>query len=234
MTLQNIIDQSSNIVFFGGAGVSTASGIPDFRSSNGLYNKDLDQNLSPETILSESFFRSNPLIFYDFYKNNLLYPEAKPNAAHVKLAELEAAGKLSCIITQNIDGLHQKAGSEAVLELHGNTRYAYCPRCGCRYTTEQIIEDDIPVCDCGEIIKPDIVLYEGSVKNMDVAARMISNANTLIIGGTSLSVWPAAGLIDYFSGTYLVLINRDSVDTDLDFDLVINEDIAEVFSKIKV
>ncbi len=232
--LQRIIDESQHIVFFGGAGVSTESGIPDFRSTDGLYNQTY--RYPPETIISHSFFERNPEEFYRFYKDKMLILDAEPNDAHKKLAELEANGKLDAVVTQNIDGLHQKAGSKTVYELHGSVLRNYCTRCGKFFDADYIKNSDgIPRCDeCHAIVKPDVVLYEEGL-NMDIvngAVRAISNADCLIIGGTSLVVYPAAGLIDYFHGKHLVLINKSKTARQTDADLVINAPIGEVFRQI--
>ena len=234
--LQEIIDQSDNIVFFGGAGVSTESGIPDFRSQDGLYH--MQYKYPPEEIISHSFFKANPEEFYRFYKDKMLALDAQPNAAHRKLAELEKAGKLKAVITQNIDGLHQKAGSKTVYELHGSTLRNYCTRCGAFYDAEFVKNSDgIPKCTkCGGIIKPDVVLYEESLDDHVIreSVRAIENADVLIIGGTSLVVYPAAGLIDYFRGGKLVLINKGETGRESRADLVITDPIGEVFSQIHV
>ncbi|MBQ4176946.1 MAG: NAD-dependent protein deacylase, partial [Lachnospiraceae bacterium] len=228
--LQEIIDQSSNIVFFGGAGVSTESGIPDFRSQDGLYH--MKYKYPPETIISHSFFVRKPEEFYEFYKDKMLALDAEPNAAHLKLAQLEAAGKVRAVITQNIDGLHQKAGSREVLELHGSVLRNYCTRCGAFYDAAYIKNaDGIPRCEkCGGTIKPDVVLYEEGLDMgiMNSAVRYISEAEVLIIGGTSLVVYPAAGLIDYFNrgkGHKLILINKSATARDAGADLVITDPI---------
>lgn len=231
--LKETIENSSNIVFFGGAGVSTESGIPDFRSVDGLYNQKY--KYPPETMLSHSFFERYPEDFYKFYHDKLVIKDAKPNAAHIKLAELEKAGKLKAVITQNIDGLHQMAGSENVLELHGSVHRCYCAKCHKPYPEEYINDcDGVPRCDCGGIVRPDVVLYEegldGSVLRRSVEA--IERADVLIIGGTSLVVYPAAGLIDYYRGNKLVLINRDATPQDNAAFLVIREKIGEVLSQI--
>lgn len=232
--LQEMVEKAGNIVFFGGAGVSTESGIPDFRSVDGLYNQTYQY--PPETILSNGFFMNNTEEFYYFYRNKMLYLEAKPNAAHIKLAGLEVAGKLKAVITQNIDGLHQKAGSKNVLELHGSVHRNYCMRCHQFYPVETIQESEgIPKCSCGGTIKPDVVLYgeglDSDVMNQSVSA--IANAEVLIIGGTSLGVYPAAGLIDYYRGKHLVLINKTSTPMDSRANLVINGSIGEVLGEIK-
>jgi NAD-dependent deacetylase len=232
--LNSIISEYDNIVFFGGAGVSTESGIPDFRSVDGLYHQQYDY--PPETILSHSFYRSKPEEFYRFYRNKMLFPDAEPNAAHKKLAELEAAGKLKAVITQNIDGLHQKAGSKVVLELHGSVLRNYCEECGAFYDMQYIIDGSgVPKCSkCGGPIKPDVVLYEEGLndKTLNDAVRYIHNAQVLIIGGTSLAVYPAAGLIDYFKGEKLVVINKAPTPRDQHADLLIQAPIGEVFSNI--
>ncbi|MGN1421435.1 MAG: NAD-dependent protein deacylase [Eubacterium sp.] len=236
MTLQEIIDSSKNIVFFGGAGVSTESGIPDFRSVDGLYNQRYDY--PPEEILSHTFFENHTEEFFDFYRDKMLCLEAKPNSAHLKLAELESRGKLSAVITQNIDGLHQKAGSKNVYELHGSVLRNYCTRCHKYFDAEYILNSKgVPKCDdCGGIIKPDVVLYEEGLDNSTVngAVNAIMNADCLIVAGTSLTVYPAAGFIRYFSGDYFVLINRDATPMDNSADLVIHEKVGQVLSKIKV
>lgn len=233
--LQRMIDESSNIVFFGGAGVSTESNIPDFRSSDGLYQEKYQY--PPEQVVSHTFFVKKTEMFYDFYKNKMMFLEAKPNAAHLKLAELEQAGKLTAVITQNIDGLHQMAGSKNVLELHGSIHRNYCQDCGRFYNAEYIKESDgIPTCECGGIIKPDVVLYEEGLDNMTVqnSIRAISEADMLIIGGTSLVVYPAAGFIDYFRGKYLVVVNKSATSRDSQADLCIQEPIGEVLGGICV
>ena len=223
------IRDSSNIVFFGGAGVSTESGIPDFRSTDGLYNQQYDY--PPETIISHSFYVKKPKEFYRFYKNKMLFPEAKPNRAHMALAKLEREGKVKAVVTQNIDGLHQAAGSREVLELHGSVHRNYCTRCGRFYSLDDILKaDGVPVCDCGGVLKPDVVLYEEGL-DQDVIQRSveyISRADVLIIGGTSLTVYPAAGLIDYYRGSKLVLINKSVTSRDGQADLVICDSIGKV------
>lgn len=227
--LEQWIRESDNVVFFGGAGVSTESGIPDFRSVDGLYNQQYDY--PPETIISHSFYRRNPEEFYRFYKNKMLFPEAKPNRAHMALAKLEREGKVKAVVTQNIDGLHQAAGSREVLELHGSVHRNYCTRCGRFYSLDDILKaDGVPVCDCGGVIKPDVVLYEEGL-DQDVIQRSveyISRADVLIIGGTSLTVYPAAGLIDYYRGSKLVLINKSVTSRDGQADLVICDSIGKV------
>lgn len=233
--LQKMIDESRNIVFFGGAGVSTESGIPDFRSVDGLYHQKYDY--PPETILSHTFYMRNTEEFYRFYKDKMLLLDAQPNAAHKKLAELEQAGKLKAVITQNIDGLHQKAGSEKVYELHGSVHRNYCGTCHKLYDAEYMLKaEGVPKCTCGGSIKPDVVLYEEGLDDATVrgAIEAISHADMLIIGGTSLVVYPAAGLIDYFRGKNLVLINKQATKADAHADLVIQQPIGEVFSKIRV
>jgi len=234
-SLKAIINSSDNIVFFGGAGVSTESGIPDFRSVNGLYNQQY--KFPPETILSHSFFMSAPKDFYDFYRNKMLCLKAKPNKAHYALTKLENAGKLKAVITQNIDGLHQMAGSKNVLELHGSIYRNYCNKCGKSYDISAIVDSrDVPACNCGGIIKPDVVLYEESLDNdiMSRAAEYISKADTLIIGGTSLGVYPAAGLIRYYTGNKLVLINKTATPMDDKADLVISANIGEILGELEL
>ncbi len=229
-TLRQWIEESNNIVFFGGAGVSTESGIPDFRSQDGLYNQEYDY--PPETIISHSFYVRNPEEFYRFYKNRMIFTEAKPNAAHLALAKLEQQGKLKAVITQNIDGLHQMAGSKEVLELHGSIHRNYCTRCGKFYGLDAVTgSQGVPRCDCGGIIKPDVVLYEEGLDQHTIQKSVyyIRHADVLIIGGTSLAVYPAAGLIDYYQGNKLVLINKSATARDAHADLVINEPIGQVF-----
>ena len=227
------IDESDNIVFFGGAGVSTESGIPDFRSVDGLYHQNYDY--PPETILSHSFYIRNPEEFYRFYRDKMLFPDAEPNAAHIALANLEKQGKLKAVITQNIDGLHQKAGSREVLELHGSVLRNYCEHCGRFYSLEDLMEKKelVPKCNCGGIIKPDVVLYEESLnqKTLEQSVRYISQADMLIVGGTSLTVYPAAGLIDYYRGNKLVLINMAATVRDGIADLIIKRKIGEALSE---
>lgn len=233
--LKEILDNSENIVFFGGAGVSTASGIPDFRSSDGLYNEKLDINFTPEQLVSHSFFTHYPEEFYEFYKDKLVYPEAKPNGCHKALAKLEDEGKLSAVVTQNIDGLHQEAGSKNVYELHGSIKRNHCTKCGKFFEEDAVLDaDGIPVCDeCGGIIKPDVVLYEEPLdpQTMSKAIEAISKADTLIVGGTSLVVYPAAGMINYFNGDNLVVINKTPTGADSNADLVIADDIAKVMAE---
>ncbi len=233
--LQAIINQSKSIVFFGGAGVSTESGIPDFRSVDGLYN--LKYDYPPEEILSHSFFMSNTEEFYRFYRDKMLCLNAKPNKAHLKLAELERSGKLTAVVTQNIDGLHQLAGNHNVFELHGSVHRNYCMKCHKEFNAEFMLKSSgIPRCTCGGIIKPDVVLYEEGLDNSTVnsALSAISNCDTLIIAGTSLTVYPAAGFIRYFKGNNLILINRDKTPMDSSCDLVIHEKVGEVLDKIIV
>lgn len=231
--LKELVDSSDNIVFFGGAGVSTESGIPDFRSTGGLYHQEW--KYPPEVILSHTFYESNPEEFFRFYRAKLLAPAAKPNAAHKKLAEWEAEGRLKAVITQNIDGLHQAAGSRNVLELHGSVHRNHCQRCGKFYGLEHILRTEgVPRCSCGGIIKPDVVLYEEALNEqvMDGAVQALAAADMLIIGGTSLNVWPAAGLINYFRGGHLVLINKSAVARDLTANLVITDPIGEVLDQL--
>ncbi len=231
--LADIVAGSDRIVFFGGAGVSTESGIPDFRSVDGLYHQQWDY--PPETILSHSFFISNTSEFYRFYRAKMLCLDAKPNPAHLKLAELEKQGKLTAVVTQNIDGLHQAAGSKNVYELHGSVLRNYCTKCHKFFSADFILNSkDIPLCDCGGVIKPDVVLYEEGLDDDVVsgAVRAINNADTLIIGGTSLNVYPAAGLIRYFHGSNLVIINKSPTNMDSSADLLICRNIGEVFASI--
>ena len=219
--------------FFGGAGVSTESGIPDFRSTGGLYHQEW--KYPPETILSHTFYKSNPEEFFRFYRAKMLAPGAKPNAAHKKLAEWEAAGKLTAVVTQNIDGLHQAAGSKTVLELHGSVLRNYCEKCGKFYGLDFILNGSgVPRCTCGGTVKPDVVLYEEGLDQavMNDAVNAIARADLLIIGGTSLNVWPAAGLINYFQGERLVLINKSAVARDLSAGLVVTEPIGEVMARL--
>lgn len=234
--LVQIVKESNNIVFFGGAGVSTESGIPDFRSASGLYSKKLNRNFTPEQAVSHSFFLRYPEEFYDFYKKNLVYPKAKPNACHTALAKLEEMGKLKAIVTQNIDGLHQAAGSKNVYELHGSVLRNYCMDCREFYNAEFIMEaDGVPRCSkCGGIVKPDVVLYEEGLDDRIIsgAVSAIADADTLIIGGTSLVVYPAAGLIDYFKGKNLVLINKSATSADRRANLIIHENIGQVMQKV--
>lgn len=231
--LKKIIQESDNIVFFGGAGVSTESGIPDFRSVDGLYNQKY--KYPPEVMVSHSFYMGHPKEFFEFYKNKMIALEAKPNAAHIKLAELEQAGKVKAVITQNIDGLHYAAGSKEVMEIHGSVHRNYCESCGKFYPVEYVVEaPGVPVCECGGRIKPDVVLYEEGLDydTMQKAIAYIRNAEVLIIGGTSLAVYPAAGFIDYFRGGHLIVINMAETSREVNADLVIREKIGEVFSKL--
>lgn len=230
-TLKTWVQESKAIAFFGGAGVSTESGIPDFRSTGGLYHQEW--KYPPETILSHTFYKSNPEEFFRFYRAKMLAPEARPNAAHKKLAEWEAAGKLTAVVTQNIDGLHQAAGSKHVCELHGSVHRNYCERCGKFYGLDFILNGTgVPRCTCGGIVKPDVVLYEEGLDQsvMNDAVNSIARADLLIIGGTSLNVWPAAGLINYFRGKRLALINKSAVARDLSAGLVITDPIGEVMA----
>ncbi|MBR2284030.1 MAG: NAD-dependent protein deacylase [Ruminococcus sp.] len=231
--LREYVAKSDRIVFFGGAGVSTESGIPDFRSVDGLYRQQWDY--PPEMILSHEFFESKTAEFYRFYRAKMICPDAKPNPAHLRLAQLEKEGKLTGVVTQNIDGLHQAAGSRKVIELHGSTLRNYCTLCGKAYTAEDILAtEDVPRCSCGGVIKPDVVLY-GESLNLDTlndAVDAIADADTMIIGGTSLNVYPAAGLVKYFSGRHLIMINLSTTPQDDSADLLINERIGSVFSQI--
>ena len=231
--LKELLDGSDNIVFFGGAGVSTESGIPDFRSVDGLYSQKF--KYPPETILSHTFFERHTEEFFDFYRTKMLAPDAQPNAAHRKLAQWEQEGRLLAVVTQNIDGLHQAAGSRNVYELHGSVHRNHCERCGKFYSLDHILHTTgVPRCACGGIIKPDVVLYEEALNEqvMDGAVQAIAAADMLIIGGTSLNVWPAAGLINYFRGGHLVLINKSAVARDLTADLVITDPIGEVLDQL--
>ena len=233
MLLKKWIDESDNVVFFGGAGVSTESGIPDFRSVDGLYNQKW--KYPPETILSHTFFVKYPEEYYRFHREKLVIDGVKPNAAHLKLAELEKAGKLRAVVTQNIDGLHQAAGSKKVLELHGSILRSYCSACGRPYPADKMNHGEgVPRCSCGGVIRPDIVLYEEPLDDAVVseAIRVISEAEVLIIGGTSLNVYPAAGLINYYRGNKLALVNLSRTPYDDEADLVINEKIGKVFSQL--
>ncbi len=234
--LSRIIRESENIVFFGGAGVSTASNIPDFRSSNGLYSKKLNRNFTPEQAVSHTFFIRYPEEFFNFYKQNLVYQEAEPNDCHIALAKLEEMGKLKAIVTQNIDGLHQAAGSKKVFELHGSVHRNYCMKCHAFYDADFVLRSEqIPKCTvCGGMVKPDVVLYEEGLDQEVItgAVNAITNADTLIIGGTSLIVYPAAGLINYFSGKNLILINKSTTFADKKANLVINDDIAKVMKEV--
>lgn len=232
--VQEIIDDSENIVFFGGAGVSTESGIPDFRSADGIYHQQY--RYSPEQIVSHSFFMRNTEAFYEFYKEKMMFLEAKPNAAHLKLAQLEAEGKLKAVITQNIDGLHQAAGSKNVWELHGSIHRNYCRKCGKLYDASYVKNaDGVPRCECGGLIKPDVVLYEEGLDSgvIEHSIRAICEADTLIIGGTSLVVYPAAGFIDYFRGKHLVVINKSATAKEVRAELTIAAPIGEVMKGLK-
>ena len=235
-TLQQWISESSGIVFFGGAGVSTESGIPDFRSVDGLYN--LHYKYPPETIISRSFFDADPEEFYRFYRDKMLWPDAKPNAAHLKLAELERAGKLKAVVTQNIDGLHQAAGSRTVYELHGSVHRNYCMNCHQFYPLDFMLQGEgAPRCSvCGALVKPDVVLYEEGLdpQTMDAAVRAIARADLLIIGGTSLAVYPAAGLVNYYRGHRLVLINKSPTPYDHSANLLLSGPIGEILGEIQI
>lgn len=232
--LKEIVDNTDNLVFFGGAGVSTESGIPDFRSTDGLYN--MKYKYPPETIVSHTFFVRRTEEFYEFYKDKMMALDAKPNKAHYKLAQWEKEGKCRAVVTQNIDGLHQMAGSKKVLELHGSIHRNYCTKCGKFFDAAYVKNSEgVPRCDaCGGLVKPDVVLYEEGLDSQTIsdAVYAISHADVLIIGGTSLAVYPAAGMIDYFRGSHLVLINRSSTPMDSQADLVINDSIGEVFGQL--
>jgi NAD-dependent deacetylase len=231
--LKHWLAKSDNIVFFGGAGVSTESGIPDFRSVDGLYH--LKYDYAPETILSHSFFIRHTKEFYRFYKEKMIYEDTEPNITHLKLVELENTGKLKAVVTQNIDGLHQRAGSKNVLELHGSVYRNYCMKCRQFYTIDKIMEaEEVPTCECGGIIKPDVVLYEEGLDDEVVSKAIyaIAEADILIIGGTSLSVYPASGLIRYYSKDKMVLINKSVTPYDREADLLINAGLGEIFSKL--
>ncbi len=234
-TLKQWVKDSDNIVFFGGAGVSTESGIPDFRSVDGLYNQKYDY--PPEQILSHTFYMTQPEEFYRFYQDKMLALDAQPNAAHKKLAELEQAGKVRAVVTQNIDGLHQAAGSKNVFELHGSVHRNYCTKCGKLFDAQYVKDSGgVPYCDeCGGSIKPDVVLYEEGLdsRTIEGAVRFIRDADILIVGGTSLAVYPAAGLVDYYNGDKLVLINKSSTPMDSKADLLIQDSIGEVFSQLE-
>lgn len=232
--LQKIIDDSSRIVFFGGAGVSTESGIPDFRSAYGIYHQKY--KYSPEQVVSHSFFMRYPEAFYEFYKEKMMCLDAKPNPAHMKLAELEKAGRLTAVVTQNIDGLHQAAGSRTVYELHGSIHRNYCMECGMFYDAQYVKNSEgVPRCECGGMIKPDVVLYEEGLdpETIQGAVQAIASADTLIIGGTSLVVYPAAGFIDYFHGKHLVVINKSATGKAVRAELSINAPIGEIMAGIK-
>lgn len=231
--LKDMIEKCENIVFFGGAGVSTESGIPDFRSVDGLYNQSYEY--PPETIISHSFYKHNPEEFYRFYKDRMIFKNAKPNMAHIYLAKLEARGKLKAVITQNIDSLHTVAGSKNVYELHGSVMRNYCEKCGKFYDLDYVtLAESVPKCTCGGTVKPDVVLYEEPLDDNVVmgAVNAIRKADMLIIGGTSLVVYPAASLINYFNGKYLVLINKSTTQADNRADLVIHDSIGKVFSEL--
>lgn len=233
--LSKILSKSKKAVFFGGAGMSTESGIPDFRSANGIYNKTFKKNLRPEEIVSHSFFMNCPEEFFDFYRTRIVYLDAKPNAGHIALAELERRGILAAVVTQNIDGLHQAAGSKNVFELHGSVSRSFCVDCGAPYDMNYIVENPpIPYCKkCGGIVRPDVVLYEENLDDRILKASIeaISKADTLIVGGTSLVVYPAAGLVEYFNGEYLVIINKTETRADSEAELIIRENIGETLSK---
>lgn len=235
MTLKEIIDNSDNIVFFGGAGISTESGIPDFRSEKGIYKTVQDFGCPPEEILSHTFFMKKPDIFYAFYRSMMIYPDAQPNKAHSALASLEAKGKLRAVITQNIDGLHQKAGSRTVYELHGSIHRNYCMKCGRFYGLDTIVNSHgIPRCGhCGGIIKPDVVLYEEGLdsETMERSVEAIARADVLIVGGTSLAVYPAAGFIQYYRGNKLVLINKGKTSYDRQADVLIHESLGSILGE---
>ena len=232
--LKNALEECNYVVFFGGAGVSTESGIPDFRSVDGLYNQKY--KYPPETIVSHTFFERRTEEFYDFYKNKMIFKDAEPNMAHIKLAQLEESGKLKAVVTQNIDGLHQKAGSREVLELHGSVLRNYCKKCGKFFDVDYIINaKGVPYCDsCGGLVKPDVVLYEEGLDQniIERTINPISKAGMLIVGGTSLAVYPAAGLIDYFRGKYLVVVNMSATSKDVNADIYIKDKIGEVFAKL--
>lgn len=231
--LKKIIDESNNIVFFGGAGVSTESGIPDFRSVDGLYNQKYDY--PPETILSHTFYRRKTEEFYRFYRDKMICLTAKPNAAHLKLAQWETEGKLKAVVTQNIDGLHQMAGSKKVLELHGSVLRNYCENCGKFYDAEFILHSEgVPKCECGGGVKPDVVLYEEGLDTFTLqeSIRCIREADVLIVGGTSLAVYPAAGLIDYYQGNKLILVNKTPTPRDAIANMVLQGSIGEIFSQL--
>jgi NAD-dependent deacetylase len=230
--LRGAIEESPSVVFFGGAGVSTASGIPDFRSENGLYNQNFSSSYSPEELLSHHLWERDPEAFYDFYRKMMCAPEARPNQAHLKLAELERDGRLDAVITQNIDGLHQMAGSKRVLELHGSTHRNHCVRCGASFSQEWMLETDgVPTCSCGGVVKPDVVLYEEPLNEgvLEESVRAIAGCDMLVIGGTSLVVYPAAGLINYFQGSTLAIVNLQPTGRDSAADIVCACDIAQAF-----
>ena len=232
--LAEILSKSSRAVFFGGAGMSTESGIPDFRSATGIYNQKLHKTFSPEEMASHFFFLNHTEDFFKFYRERFVYLDAKPNAGHIALAELEKKGILNAVITQNIDGLHQIAGSKVVYELHGSIRRSFCVKCGKKYGVEFVMNNiPVPYCDCGGIVKPDVVLYGENLDDNTISnsIRAILNADTLIVGGTSLIVYPAAGFIDYFRGQHLILVNKSPTRADSDAELVIRENIGETLSK---
>lgn len=234
--LKEMIDKSNHIVFFGGAGVSTESGIPDFRSENGIFHAVNEYGYPPETILSRSFFDSHQEVFFEYYKKALLYPNAQPNDAHIALAELERQGKILAVITQNIDNLHQKAGSKRVLELHGSLYRNYCVKCGKKFDLEYVVKaQGVTTCDeCGGVVRPDIVLYEESLNAhvLEQSVKYISEADMMIVGGTSLAVYPAAGLINYYYGKKLVLINKSATSYDRKANLIFRDNIGSVFKQI--
>ena len=234
--LKRLTDASAHTVFFGGAGVSTASGIPDFRSENGLYNQHFSSKYSPEELLSHHLWRQDPEAFYDFYRKMMCAPEARPNQAHVKLAQLEREGRLDAIVTQNIDGLHQKAGSRNVLELHGSVHRNYCRRCGKLFDAQYLLRSSgVPRCDqCGGAVKPDVVLYEEALDQavLQKAVGALRQADLLIVGGTSLTVYPAAGLLRYFQGSRLAVVNQTALPLDQEADLLIQGQIGQVFSQL--
>lgn len=229
--LKHIIDESENIVFFTGAGISVPSGIPDFRSADGLYTNDL----RAESIISHSYFISHPKEFYKFYKDKMVYEDAEPNIAHKWIAKLEESGKSKGVITQNIDGLHLMAGSKNVVEIHGSIYRNHCMKCHKSYTLKDILKDEIPLCDCGGMIKPDVVLYEEALEYQNIikAISMIEKADTLIIIGTSLSVYPAAGFIDYFNGRHLIVLNKGEIYTSIKDALIINDDIINIINELQ-
>lgn len=231
--LQNIINEGGNIVFFGGAGVSTESGIPDFRSAEGLYAQK--GTVPPEVIISHDFFMQHTSAFYDFYKKNMLFLQAMPNPAHLKLAQWEQEGKMKAVITQNIDGLHQKAGSKTVVEIHGTVHHNTCMQCGKQYDAEYVLKaKGIPTCSCGGIIKPDVILYGETLPDgaYERAVQYVQMADVLIVGGTSLSVYPAAGLVEYFTGKHLVAVNKSATSADSKASITIHEPIGEVFQAL--
>lgn len=235
ISFSEMVQSSDNIVFFGGAGVSTESGIPDFRGSGGLYT-DSTAKIPPEVILSHDYLYAHPKQFYGYYRSNMLYPDAKPNACHLALARLERMGKLKAVITQNIDGLHQKAGSENVIELHGSSLRNYCVKCGRKYYLDYVIScEGVPKCDgCGGFVRPDVVMYGEGLDShaIEAAVRAVSECDMLIVGGTSLTVYPAAGLVNYYCGNKFVIINRDPTPFDSHANMVIRRPIAEVFAEL--